>query len=85
MIDQTNSSANDCDEVSPNVKILAKLRALAEATAVPPSWYDACMKLTDTSTDEERMAVYQADWYLHTHCGVTRPDHVNCIPAPPAI
>jgi hypothetical protein len=44
----------------PDNKIQAKLQAVAEAMATPPPWYDAWAKLTSASSDEERLAVYQA-------------------------
>ena len=41
-------------------KIHAKLQAVAEAMTIPPPWYDAVVKLTPASADEERLVVYQA-------------------------
>jgi hypothetical protein len=48
------------DYDSPKDKIQAKLHAAANAMAAPPPWHDAWAKLTRESTDEDRLAVYQA-------------------------
>ena len=41
-------------------KVDAKLQTVAEASATPPPWYDAWKRLGPDSTEEDRLAVYQA-------------------------
>ena len=48
------------DDDLPDSKIDATLRAVATAITPPPPWYDAWVTLSPASSDEERLAVYQA-------------------------
>jgi len=48
-------SMSDDDDLLAAVN--AKLAAIAEASATPPTWYDDWMRLKPESTHEERLAV----------------------------
>jgi hypothetical protein len=50
---------NQSNEKSPNARIDARLKAVAKSADVQPAWYRALAQLTPSSTDEERLAVYQ--------------------------
>ena len=51
---------NPRDDDPLHAAINAKLAAIVEASPTPPGWYDAWMHLGPESTEEERLAVYQA-------------------------
>jgi len=56
MVNVSDNEPND----SPAEKIDAKLKAVAEAAAPKPPWYEAWSQLGPHSSMEERLAVYQA-------------------------
>ena len=51
---------NPRDDDPLHAAINAKLAAIVEALPTPPDWYDAWMHLSPESTEEERLAVYEA-------------------------
>ena len=63
---------NPRDDDPLHAAINAKLAAIVETSPTPPDWYDAWMHLSPESTEEERLAVYQAI----RRCG-TLPDEAS--------
>jgi hypothetical protein len=53
-------NAQDRDSESPYTALEAKLQEAAEGLPMPPPWYEALLRLGPHSSDQERLAVYQA-------------------------